>query len=313
MANHDDLTDVTSRQLGLISRSQARWIGYDASSVRDLIVAGKLTPLTDEVLRIRGAHPARGDRVMAAVLDNGGDAVLSHGTAAAWWGLPGFRLSEIHVVRSTSSSRRSRLSTLHRVRDLPLSWVTVHDSIPIVRPELCVLQLCATEHPKKAERALDTFWGLRLLSAPSLIAFIAQLGKRGRNGTALLRQLIDARGSDYIPAASNLESRFDSILSGDGLPPMRREVSSGAERWTGRVDRRAEDCPLIVEIQSERYHSSLVDSEADSVRIAELRDAGFVVVEVTDTMIWSAPLEVAAKVRAARQLLCAGTRAGRAS
>jgi hypothetical protein len=182
MANHDPLTDVTAHQLGLISRSQARWIGYEATSIRDLIVAGRLTPVTDEVLRIRGAHPARGDRAMAAVLDSGGDAVLSHGTAAAWWGLPGFRLSEVHVVRSTSSSRRSRLSTLHRVRDLPPLWVTIHESIPIVRPELCVLQLCASEHPTKAERALDNFWSLRLLSGPSLIAFIAQLGKEG--GTA---------------------------------------------------------------------------------------------------------------------------------
>jgi hypothetical protein len=145
----------------------------------------------------------------------------------------------------------------------------------------------------KAERALDNFWRLRLLSGPSLTAFIAQLGKRGRNGTALLRQLIDARGPGYIPPASNLESRFDSILSQEGSPPMRREVDSGDERWTGRVDRRADDMPLIIEIQSETYHTSLVDAAADAGRVAQLRADGFEVVEVTDTMVWQRPNEVA--------------------
>ena len=108
---------------------------------------------------------------------------------------------------------------MHRVRLLPSSWVTVHESIPIVRPELCVLQLCATEHPKRAERALDNFWRLRLLSGPSLIAFIAQLGKRGRNGTALMRQLVDERGPDYIPPSSNLDFSPRAEVS-QWVPPV---------------------------------------------------------------------------------------------
>jgi hypothetical protein len=124
----------------------------------------------------------------------------------------------------------------------------------------------------------------------------------------LLRQLLDERGPDYIPPASNLESRFDWILERHGLPPMRREVDSGGECWTGRVDRRAVDIPLVVEIQSDTYHSALIDAAADAQRIAALRDAGFVVVEVTDDAVWNTPTQVAERIRAARseaQLLCA--------
>jgi hypothetical protein len=300
MPTQEPLRQLAATQLGLISREQAARLGFGSNRVAELVASGRWRLVSDRVLILDGAPATRGQRALLGVLDAGGDAVLSHGTAAAWWGAPGFALVDVHVVRSTNPSRVSSASTMHRVRLLPPTWVTVHRSIPIVRPELCVLQLCATEHLTRAERALDNFWRLRLLSGPSLLAFIAQLGKRGRDGTAGMRQLIDARGPDYVPPASNLESRFDRILEEHGLPSMRHEIDSGGATWTGRVDRRSKDLPLIVEIQSETYHAALVDSEADALRLAQLRTDGFVVVEVTDAMVWQRPDEVARVVRDAR-------------
>lgn len=126
------------------------------------------------------------------------------------------------------------------------------------------------------------------------------MGEHGRNGTALLRRLLDARGLDYTPPASNLESRFQWVLTDAGLPEMRRQIDSGGETWTGRVDFRDEYLPLIVEVQSERYHSSLVDRVADRRRITQLEADGFVVLEVTDEEVWSQASVVTQRVRMAR-------------
>ncbi len=78
----------------------------------------------------------------------------------------------------------------------------------------------------------------------------------------VLRELLDERGDDYVPPASNLERRFDTLLHRAGEPAMRRQVDSGGDRWVGRVDFRDEQRPLIVEVQSATYHSALVDQAA---------------------------------------------------
>jgi very-short-patch-repair endonuclease len=73
---------------------------------------------------------------------------------------------------------------------------------------------------------------------------------------------------------------------------MRRQVESGGDAWVGRVDFRDARLPLIVEIQSERYHTALTDTQADEARLAALRDAGFEVVEITEYQVWHRPDDV---------------------
>ena len=49
------------------------------------------------------------------------------------------------------------------------------------------------------------------------------------------------------------------------------------------------ELPLIVEIQSERFHTSLVARADDVRRIERLRRAGFVVLEISDADVWTRP------------------------
>ena len=71
---------------------------------------------------------------------------------------------------------------------------------------------------------------------------------------------------------------------------MRRQVDTGDEEgWIGRVDLRDPELPLIVEVQSERFHSSQIDHQLDARRIERLERAGLVVVQVTDIQAWHRP------------------------
>jgi len=167
-----------------------------------------------------------------------------------------------------------------------------------VRPEVVIMHLCATEARGRAERALDNAWSLRLLSGRSIARFLFELGERGRNGVALLREFLDARGEDYTPPSSNVESRGLQVFSRAGLA-MQCQVDLGSDQWTGRVDFRSRQAPVVVEVQSERYHSALLDREADRVRVEKLERDGFIVVEVTDQQVWYQPELVVEKVRAA--------------
>jgi len=293
--------DLCSRQLGLASREQLADLGVDFRSVNRLLNAGRLTSLSSRVVRAAGAPTIAGQSAMAAILDEGRGSVLSHRSSAAWWGVPGYSLRNLEIVREGRATPRTTMATVHRVRRLPSSWLTTFRGIPIVRPELCALQLCAVEHPAKAERSLDRLWSRRLLSGESLVALVAEYGKRGRNGTALMRKLTDARGVDYVPSASGLEDRFDWVLRHNGLPAMRREVDAGGALWTGRVDRLASDLPHVVEIQSKLHHAALVDEAADQERIAALESDGFTVTPIDDDILWTDEDEVVRRVTEGRR------------
>jgi len=212
------------------------------------------------------------------------------------WGAPGFGTEPIHVVRPKGVSRRiSSLAIVHEVVDLHPHHLKVINGITVISPSRVVCELCAT-HPHRAERVLDRFWSDRLLDGRTFSRTVAELAERGRRGSTLMRELDAARGPSYVPPASSLEARFMEIC----LWPMRRQVDSGGEEWCGRVDFRDPVVPLIVEIQSEKYHAALVDKVADAARRARLEAAGFVVIEAWDTEVWHRPHLVNERIRAAR-------------
>jgi very-short-patch-repair endonuclease len=139
---------------------------------------------------------------------------------------------------------------------------------------------------------------MRLLTGRSLALLLTDLGRRGRNGIAALRIFVDDRGLDYEPPDSGLESRVEEILARAGIN-VRRQVHLGSERaWNGRVDFLHETLPIVIEVQSEAFHSSLTDSEADRARIQELEAAGFRVVEITDNQAFTDPRSVVEAVQA---------------
>jgi len=291
------LLALAERQHSLATRRQYAELGAGPKATRHLFEGNpRWEPLTDEVIRLRGSRRTDAQAAMAAVLDAGPGAKLSHLSGGNQWGLS-CSLRPFHVVTTVYSRRRTTLSRVHQMRTLPDTWTTELDGIPIVRPELLALQIFAVCREARATDLVEHLWAMRLLSGGSLAAFLSQLGERGRNGTAGLRRYLEPRGLTYVPAATNLERRAISILEQAGYP-MRRQVDSGGEHWDGRVDLRHETLPLIVEVQSDRFHSALSFRSNDAERRARLEQDGFTVVEVWEDEVWYRPWEVTARVRA---------------
>jgi very-short-patch-repair endonuclease len=295
-----ELYELAARQHGFVTRFQARAAGLSRSALYHRICRGEWTTQGARVLQRRGTPWTRASPLMRAVLDAGPGAVISHTTAAAWWGLPGFDLLSIHVTRprGTTCAPAAFAGHLHEVLTLSTDQVTVLDGVPIVRPERAIFELCASTHPLRAERALDTGWSKSLYSGDSLRRIHKELAKSGRGGTVLLRSLLKARPRGWVPPASNLESRFETITREALLGEWRRQVDVGDDtRWCGRVDFKSTQWPLVVEVQSERYHTALTDRAHDAARRQDLKDAGLVVVEVWDTQVWHARHDVVAAIR----------------
>ncbi len=296
--NTDDLHRLAARQHGLVAGYQLLSTGWERWEVARLRRHHGWDLISSRVLRRLGSPESAAQRVCAAVLDAGPAAYLSHESAAAWWGHRGSRLENpIQVVTVRSTKRRSPLARVHRVRCIEGQWVTDISGVPVVRPELVALQLFAVHSHGRAERIVESLWSQRLLSGESIGCLLGDMGERGRNGTAGLRRFLKERGTDYRPPDSGLESRTQRILSDAGIR-VNRQVSLGGEgHWSGRVDFLVVGAPLVIEVQSELHHSSLTDRTEDAQRISRLTSDGFVVVEVTDEMVWTDPARVVSTVR----------------
>lgn len=248
------------------------------------LVGAPRTPLTD---------------VMAAVLDAGSGAAASHRTAAALWGMSGFRLGRpAEVVRPHTAERhRPTFGRLHRTRSLPPHHVTVVEGIPVTTVARTLFDLAGVLHPAHAERAVDN----ALACSPSLLAalhrMLPELAERGRTGITAMREILDARPAGYIAPASGLEARVIRQLDKAGIA-TRRQVDLGGDDWIGRVDLVVVGTPLVIEVDSVRFHTSRLDRERDARRDEALRTIGKEVLRVTEEETWSALDDVVRRVRA---------------
>jgi hypothetical protein len=264
------IRDLAQTQYGHVSTRQLSARGVPTHVVRHAVETGALRRVTRQVLQIAGTPEVEGTLAMVAVLDAPDGAVLSHTSAAALWGLPGFRLDrDLHVtVPARGQPRRRRTARVHYHLGLPPDQLVLFRGIPTTSPSLTIFHLAAICAPGRVERALDRAWSDQLVSGPSLTSLLERLAASGRNGITTMRELLAERGPDYIPPASGLEARFKQIIdTAPGIPSMRRQVDLGGEHWVGRVDFVWDDLPGGVEVQSERHHAALIDQRSDAMRL----------------------------------------------
>ncbi|HKZ20949.1 MAG TPA: DUF559 domain-containing protein [Acidimicrobiia bacterium] len=299
------IRDLGADQHGLLARWQLNAAGVHYRAINRRVESGMLEWASERVLRIAGAPLLPEQRLLIPVLHAGPDTFVSHETTVAWWGIAGFRLDRVHIAMERCYRRRIEIPhvKVHHSTAIPDWCRKIYKGVPVVAPALAIYQLAATASRERLARALDNGWSLGLYDGRTIDRLLHRLGRSGRNGTVAMRELRQQRGDDWTPPASNLESRFNEVAEANGFR-FRRQVNIGDdEEWTGRVDFLAEDCPLIVEILSERYHTSLTDREVDEARRHRHSEMGYMVVEVWDHEIFSTPWLVIERIRRARVAL----------
>lgn len=291
---------LAEEQHGLLTRSQARHLGMSPAAEGRARAAGALDAVTARVLRLAGTPPTFPQRCLAAVLDAGPGAVASHVTAAALWQLPGFAAGAIHISRPHDHThRRSDLATVHLPRLLAPHHSQVLDGVPVTTVARTVFDLAGCLHPQRSERALDNALARHSVQLEDLRRITVELQQRGRPGSALMRAWLAARRAGYIPPASGLEARFLALVAAAGIELPEGQVDLGGEAWIGRVDHFFRNQDLVVEVDSERHHSSQLDRASDTRRDEALRAAGYRVLRVGERELAEAPAEVISRLRAA--------------
>lgn len=298
----DDLRSLAALQYSVLSRAQARRLGASTPAVRHRVEGPDWELATWRVLRLVGSPPSVRQRLMIAVLDAGPGAAVSHRSAAALWRLPGFSFTAVEVSRQRGrSGRATEGAVLHRPRRLLPSHITARYGIPVTTVARTLFDLAAEVHPARMERLVETV----LSKSPSTLSVLRRvlddLGGSGRGGVAVMRAILAERPEGYVAPASGLEARFERILAEAGEAPLERQVDVGGHDWVGRVDYVDRELRILVEIDSDVHHTSLLDRAHDAHRDEQLRAAGWrEIVRITEDEVWRRPQEGLARLRDAR-------------
>jgi hypothetical protein len=197
---------VASRQLGLLTGTQARRIGFTHHEVQHRLRTGRWKQVTRDLFVVAGTPPSWQRDALAACLAGPPGAAASHVTGAALWQcaapspLP-------HVTFPPTASARLRIAKVHRSALGPED-VTRIGVIPVTRVARTLVDLAAVAAAPALERAVDTALDRGLTRVDDVMAAIGRAQRRpGRGGVTALVRALEA-WTDPIKPDSPAEARL---------------------------------------------------------------------------------------------------------
>ena len=193
----------------------------------------------------------------AAVLGAGDDALLSHGSGGALYGVRDEPTGPIHVS-VPPPSRRSRDGIAIHPRQLLEHEITTHEGVPTVSIAVVLVDAAAELRRGPLESCINEADIKGLITVPKLRAEVDLMPQRP--GRKDLRETIDRRTFRFT--RSQLERAFIPLALRAGLsrPETRVEVA-GYE-----VDFYWPDLGLVVETDGLTYHRTPAQQDADRRR-----------------------------------------------
>jgi len=292
--NDVPVAGLAERQHGVVARRQLIELGLWEDAIDHRVAVGRLYPVAHGVYAVGHRAIDRRGRWLAAVLSSGEGAALSHGSAAALWGIRSTSKTRIDVtVRHRS---RSSPSISRHVAALPGDEVTVQEEIPVTTVPRTVFDLAATSSIDVVENAIRQVEYLRLYDRLSLLDLVKRYpGRRGvRRVRAALARI------EALPVGrtrSRLEEKFLPFLRRYGLPRPRLNdwITVGEERF--QVDCHWYGTGQVVELDSWEAHGTKSAFRDDRTRDRILRIAGYDVTRIAWAQLDDEPEAVASDLR----------------
>jgi very-short-patch-repair endonuclease len=272
------VTRLAARQYSLAHRHQLLDLGMTARQINSRLSAGWLTRVHQAVYLVGSGASSPEQAVMAAYLAAGSEALASHRSAGALWGMRGVETPAMPEI------------TLWADRHRPLQGVTVHRTsvldpvdisrvrrIPVTTPARTLLDLGAVAPALVVESALEDALMRRLVTFQLLTATLERLGGPGRNGAGVLRALVEERDPATAPTESVLEDLLFGVLRRGGLPePVRQYEVAGV-----RLDGAYPHIRLGLEADSRVWHGGRLDVQRNADKANVLLAHGWRVLRFT--------------------------------
>lgn len=281
------LASVADRQWGRVTWSQILVLGVDRALISRWIRGGYLHRSLPRVYAVGHSSGGAESDLAAALLYAGPGAMLSHVTAAWWWGLLDDPPRLTHV--STPRQCRSRPGIkVHARRSHERVW---HRGFPTTTLPQLLLDLAAQEPLRTVRRALAKADYARILNLPEIEAILG----RGRPGSRTLGAALAQHQPRLARTKSDNEVLFLEICEAAGISPPEANVYVAG--W--EVDALWRSERIAVEIDGYGNHRSRAQVRRDRQKDLTLRAHGFTPLRYSDEQLNDRRDEVIADLRRA--------------
>ena len=282
---------LAADQRRLIELGQLQAAGITRGRLRTLRADSTLQLVLPRVYALGTYELPRFGSETAALLHLRHDAVISHASAAALWGL----VPEPDGVRATIIGRGLRPRDglrLHRVAALDSRDVRLLQRLPVTAPARTLIDYAADARPAELTDAAAEARARRLVTDEEFDAALVRAPLR--SGVAVVRAL-RATPVGRLLTRSWLERQLLALLADAGLPlPVMNTRVNGHE-----VDAYWPQQRLILELDGWTYHGGRRAFESDHARDQDHAAAGDRTMRITYTQLVQEPLRTAAKIAAA--------------
>ncbi len=277
---------------GVISRRQARLHGLSNAAIRGRLKREIWHELHPSVFILNGVDPSWKSLAMAGALSC--DGLASHWTAGALWRLfgvsPGWTP---HVVVPHGRFVRRSGVRVHDYTQFHLAEPDTIDGIPVTGAAVTIMDLALPLGPDRLLQVIDDARRRELVDWSALLRTYRRRGRRGRNGSANLRLLLDQHfGSTTLPD-SGFNRLVGQALVAAGLPAPEYEVwASLPDGARVRYDLAWPTYRLAVELHSSTWHLNRSALNNDARKVAQAARAGVTVLPFTWDQWKASPMTV---------------------
>ena len=282
---------LATRQYGVVGRAQLVALGAGRGAIRHRLETKRLHAVHRTVYAV--GHPLlpRHGRYMAAVLACGREAVLSHRSAAALWGLLEDGSAMTDVTTPRRGARRINGVRVHRSRRLERDDIATCERIPVTTPARTLVDIATVLSARRVRRAVETSLMMGVFDLAAVDRALA--GAPGVRGTGTLRALLGEVADEPPFTRTELERRFLELVRRAHLPlPVVNGLVEGHE-----VDFHWPAQRFVVETDGGAAHRHRLAFHQDRRRDLDLELAGWHVIRITWRQVVEEPERVATLLR----------------
>ena len=292
-----ELARVASTQQSLVTWNQALAAGLDERTVCRWLERGRLVQRQDGVFALAGVPETKEQRLWAAWLAAGPDAVFSHRTAASQWEIHpgGAAMIELTVPRNRTPEPAGVI--LHRLADMQPDHIRWRDGLPITSPARTLVDVGAVLGRRQVEKALERALVHGVTTVGQVWLVLDDVARKGRAGVGVMRRILEQRPLGRKIPDGMLEPEMAKLLRDYNLPPAVFQHPVEFEGRRMKIDFAYPDLMIAIEVDGYVTHRTVDELQDDVERQNLLVELGWVVIRFSWRHITGAPDYVAERLR----------------